>query len=442
MSFSTSFPSTSNNAGKRKNGKPPNKLVLCFDGTGNKFTGTSTDTNIVKLYQMCDRDAKGQYHYYQPGIGTYTAGEASMSRGVFGSIQRWFSQTIDNAIGTTFTHHVLAGYRFVMRYYKPGDLIYIFGFSRGAFTARFLARMITEIGLLSRGNEEMVPFAYRTYEDYESGARFKTRAECEEFMSQFKETFCRQNVSIHFLGLFDCVNSITTLDIPFRKKTYLPVFLPAATYIRHAVSIDERRLKFKVALFCQDDDDCNHETEHTQDIKEVWFPGNHGDVGGGWATKTKDDIQLSDVALEWMINELDSIPEPPEEKLAFNHRRDEFLNRMKAKQTNAIDDSEIHDALSFGKGWNMFGVMFWWLFEILPLFKRMELINHKWVDIYWPPNLGSPRDMPDCANLHPSVMERVQHADGGQYRPQNEGFFTALSAFSAQSRGSGPSFEV
>lgn len=61
--------------------------------------------------------------------------------------------------GTTFDHHVLAGYKFVMRYYKPGDLIYIFGFSRGAFTARFLAQMITEIGLLSKGNEEMVSIA-------------------------------------------------------------------------------------------------------------------------------------------------------------------------------------------------------------------------------------------------------------------------------------------
>lgn len=184
-------------------------------------------------------------------------------------------------------------------------------------------------------------------------------------MSQFKETFCRQNVSIHFLGLFDCVSSITTLDIPFRKQTYLPTFVPAATYIRHAVSIDERRLKFKVALFCQDADDCDHDinsAEQAQDIKEVWFPGNHSDVGGGWATKTKEDIQLSDVALEWMINEINSIPEPQEEKLAFNHRRDEFLKRMHAKRADAIEDSLIHDALSFGKGWNWLGVMFWWLF--------------------------------------------------------------------------------
>jgi uncharacterized protein (DUF2235 family) len=52
---------------------------------------------------------------------------------------------------TTFDHHVIAGYKFLMRYYKPGDKIYIFGFSRGAFTARFLARLVTELGLLSKG---------------------------------------------------------------------------------------------------------------------------------------------------------------------------------------------------------------------------------------------------------------------------------------------------
>ena len=57
---------------------------------------------------------------------------------------------------TTFDHHVIAGYKFLMRYYKPGDLVFIFGFSRGAFTARYLARMVTYVGLLSKGNEEMV----------------------------------------------------------------------------------------------------------------------------------------------------------------------------------------------------------------------------------------------------------------------------------------------
>lgn len=70
---------------------------------------------------------------------------------------------LDQAFAMTFHNHVLAGYRFLMRSYKPGDRIYLFGFSRGAFTARFLARMVSQIGLLCDGNDELAPFAYKIY---------------------------------------------------------------------------------------------------------------------------------------------------------------------------------------------------------------------------------------------------------------------------------------
>jgi len=69
--------------------------------------------------------------------------------------------------------------------------------------------LITEIGLLSKGNEEMVPFAYRTYQDFETGGgSFNSLDDCRRFMNNFKDTFCRLNVEIHFLGLFDTVNSV------------------------------------------------------------------------------------------------------------------------------------------------------------------------------------------------------------------------------------------
>lgn len=89
------------------------QFVLCFDGTGNKFSGTDADSNILKIYRMLDRNGDDQFHYYQPGIGTYVAqANPSMSRA--GRIERfkhWYAKAKDSAIGTSFDLHVMAGYR-------------------------------------------------------------------------------------------------------------------------------------------------------------------------------------------------------------------------------------------------------------------------------------------------------------------------------------------
>ena len=169
------------------------------------------------------------------GIGTYVAGEHSVNLGWWGKVKQWWTETIDLGLGTSFDQHVIAGYQFIMRYHEENDKIFIFGFSRGAFTARFLARMISTIGLLSKGNEEMVPFAYKTYQEYEMGTgRFKTCTDHKAYMGRFRATFCRENVKVHFLGLFDTVNSVGYFDAPFTKKTFLPSVIETATHVRYA----------------------------------------------------------------------------------------------------------------------------------------------------------------------------------------------------------------
>ena len=201
------------------------RLVLCFDGTGNEFLGNSADTNIVKIYQMLDRTAKDQFHYYQPGIGTYTAGDNnSGTKSFWGKLKANFSSALDQGVGSSFGPHVVAGYRFLMRYYNEGDAIYIFGFSRGAYTARFLAEMVNTIGLLSRGNEEMVHFAWKAFSDYQATRSNDPPSpkdiDKKAYMADFKGTFCRLGVKIHFLGLFDCVNSVGQFEIPLGQKSY------------------------------------------------------------------------------------------------------------------------------------------------------------------------------------------------------------------------------
>ena len=305
------------------------------------------------------------------GIGTYAQNQTSNSstpRGLFSRLKAFIEFSIDQAIGTSFVHHVLAGYRFLMRYYSPGDHIYIFGFSRGAYTARFLAEMVHDIGLLSKGNEEMVHFAWNTFSDYQR-TPFDTETEKEEekekkeekkkHMGQFKKTFCRPGVEVYFLGLFDCVNSVGQFEIPLFRKSSPWVPIPPAKYTRHAVSIHERRLKFKPALFELDDSKITKKSG----LKEVWFAGNHADIGGGWE-REEDRRLLSDIPLEWMIEEIESL-EDGASHLAIDERQ-----RSKILKSSAYKCNAPHDMLARGRGTSKLGVLGWWLLGLSLLLIR------------------------------------------------------------------------
>ncbi|KAL2835741.1 hypothetical protein BJY01DRAFT_223040 [Aspergillus pseudoustus] len=400
----------------------PRRLVLCFDGTGNQYQGTEEDTNIVKIYEMLERHIPGQYHYYQPGIGTLTYLKGSTRNSAGPSLLSRFrarvSALLDQGFGVSFVNHLLAGYKFVMRYYSPGDHIYIFGFSRGAYTARFLSEMIHSIGLLSRGNEEMVPFAWDTFSQYQSSRgnvpQTDEDRELERYMKKFKRTFCRPDVGVHFLGLFDCVNSVGQFEIPLFRKSYRYIASPSARHIRHAVSIHERRLKFKPALF-----HLAEKERKSVDFKEVWFAGNHGDVGGGWPLHHGQKHLLSDIPLNWMIQEVLNLP-GSESRLAFMTTN---VDKMVRDATHSLCRGEEpgterfhtqqatnkpHDKLRFGHGGSAISVMLWWILEILPVATRLELESGKWVPRRLPPNLGAARDIPCGATIHPTVYEMLE----------------------------------
>lgn len=150
-----------------------------------------------------------------------------------------------------------------MRFYNPGDEIYMFGFSRGAYIARFLAEMLDFIGLLSHGNEEMVKFAWKAFaqwqcraqstgSDEEVAAANAEKRKMYEFMKGFRETFSRPVGRIKFLGLFDTVNSVPRFETAWMQRSKFPYTARStAQVIRHAVSIDERRAKFRQDLMYQ-----------------------------------------------------------------------------------------------------------------------------------------------------------------------------------------------
>src|SRR6185437_379977 len=100
-------------------------IVLCFDGTSNKYCAKN-DTNVIKLYQILDRSTTAQFAYYQPGIGTMPP------PGVYGKLKQKIVDVIDLATASLLSQHVCDGYQYLMRYYEPGDQVFMFGFSRGA----------------------------------------------------------------------------------------------------------------------------------------------------------------------------------------------------------------------------------------------------------------------------------------------------------------------
>lgn len=243
-------------------------LVLCFDGTSNKYG--SENTNVVKLYAMLQRDTLQQFTYYQTGIGTLDP------PGFMSGPKRWFLEKMDLAFAIFLSDHVTAGYRFLMRYYEPGDRIFMFGFSRGAYTARVLAGMLHKVGLLTRGNEEIVPSAWQMYK-----SEFN-----KDIYQGFAKTFSRA-IRVHFLGLWDTVSSIGWAWDP--RSLSFTAHNPSVDVIRHAVALDERRAKFVQNLWGK---------LPGQDLEEVWFAGVHSDIGGGYEEK---ESGLSKITLKWML---------------------------------------------------------------------------------------------------------------------------------------------
>ncbi|KAJ7107103.1 hypothetical protein C8R44DRAFT_858147 [Mycena epipterygia] len=209
-------------------------LVISIDGTSNQFG--LHNTNVVKLHsRVLSGESAKQTKYYNCGIGTYVPYR------IKSSLKYWGQQTdnaLDLAFALNFKDIILKAYKWLCQTYKPGDKIFFFGFSRGAYQVRTLAGMIETVGLIDPGNEELIPFAYEIYLERHKGVETPHAAKIAE---NFKNTFSRRDVKIHFVGAWDTVSSVGV----FRGKP-LPLTLSAQhiCIFRHALALDERRVKF------------------------------------------------------------------------------------------------------------------------------------------------------------------------------------------------------
>ncbi|KAJ1308390.1 hypothetical protein OPQ81_004096 [Rhizoctonia solani] len=313
-------------------------LIMCFDGTSNRYS--EKNTNLVKFVSLLRNDVpRQQLIYCQPGIGTYT------NPGILTPLSMKLANILDEAIAWYIGAHITGGYKWLMDQYQAGDRICIFGFSRGAYTARALAGMINKVGLLPPGNHEQVAIAYDIY---------RTGTEDGYTLGDgFRDTFSRV-VPIEFVGVWDSVSSVGLVrshTLPYAASNNI------ICKFRHAMALDERRARFVVDPwhirptppsgflggllggrknpndqswfarfiewltfgYCEDLPEverhgralgetskdlftCSPNERSPTDVKEVWFAGGHSDIGGGNVPDSQPH-SLSNVTLRWMVRQ-------------------------------------------------------------------------------------------------------------------------------------------
>ena len=442
--------------------------------------------------------------------------------------------------------------------------------------------MLDNVGLLSQGNEEMARFAWKSFAQWQERGEStdeekQKKEEMRVFLQEFRETFSRPVRRIRFLGLFDTVNSVPRFENAWMQRSKFPYTAKSsARVIRHAVSIDERRAKFRQDLISEtkaskgqtpllhlltqghgyhigdlrrtataadvtktlvkpvepadnryrrrskartrgngkdrstsphpkahgergrngthpyldientsvhssassylpkncidpEDDDVDDEDERAkQDIEEVWFPGCHADLGGGWPLEPGEDSALSHCPLVWMVREAQRAglefdsekmfklgccddnysnedsehtnggPAPPQIQVTRSESETNIFNSPKSeiaepgwaagmapapRKQSAFHQrlevsahcGKLHDCLEFNNGLPVGSVISWKIMEYMP-FRRMDLqADGSWKAISFPLPMGEVRDIPQGALIHHSAIRRMEA--NPQYRP-------------------------
>jgi len=381
-----------------------NLVILC-DGTGNELGGALSDkvsdiriSNVLKLYRIAEK-GKRQLVYYSPGVGTI---------GRVDWLFRW-KQKVLGVLGLITGYglddNVLGAYRFLAENWEDGDQIYLFGFSRGAWTARVLAGLVQLIGLVRPPQLNMCDNALATYKRAAKDNKLP-------IAWHFARVIGSRFPTIHFMGLWDTVASVI---VPRSDRMWIPSLEtlpytehnPSVRIFRHALALDERRRMFRVAKWAQPQ---NHvpnrfrpEEKVDQDIEQRWFAGVHSDIGGGYR---EDESGLSKIPLIWMVEEAKKaglkITEVNLRKFAYGMRDSNEEHAYSTPDSAA----KMHQSLTLG----------WKPLEILPkLTKFREWTRASFLGFYLP--LAEPRPVGLQHVVDQSVRDRM--ASDTTYRPPN-----------------------
>ncbi|KAJ6511738.1 hypothetical protein DFH09DRAFT_1049688 [Mycena vulgaris] len=424
-------------------------LVLCFDGTGNQFD--DENSNVINFFTMLKKDDKSQQLvYYQAGIGTYSIPEIAHPK--LAKVR----QAVDAMLGSHLNAHVMGGYEFLMQNYQHGDKICLFGFSRGAYTARALSGMLHKVGLLPKCNHQQVPFAYKMYSREDEIGWQQSNA--------FKKAFCI-DVNVELVGVWDTVSSVGVVPrrLPFTQSS------SHVRYFRHAIALDEHRARFQPNFWNRPtpedlklgvqagempksrgrrqeskkkslndlEKQYSEENQFTTDVEEVWFAGCHCDVGGG-ALPNATRNSLARIPLRWMIRQcflLDTgilfhadmlrlvgmdpatlyphvLARPP----PILQARQESQRSERTAGSAVVDcdfgseeEEDLVDALTPIND-ELKRVKLWWLLEIIPQTLRYQENNDLWkqkLDVHRGHGRHIPRQSTHGIKMHRTVKLRM-----------------------------------
>ena len=384
----------------------PKRIVVCSDGTGNSAI-KGRGTNVFKLFEAVDlethrfdAEATPQIAIYDDGVGTEKFKPLKVLSG---------------ATGWGLSRNVKHLYKELARVYDPGDDIYMFGFSRGAFTVRTLVGFIQSCGLVDPARlqpqtfgtlQRVVNQGYKAYRKcyrptlWQWLGRDNNRAN-EAFKRQHSLPF---DIPIRFVGVWDTVDAV---GLPFRLSDVINATVyrfkfsdrklsPLVRRACQALAIDDQRESFAPLLWDEDREDRSR-------IQQVWFAGAHSNVGGGYP---KQGMSL--VALDWLLSEAEKPLEPAHGE-AVDCATLKGLricpNERQSFREHASVDDKLYDPRS---GTGMF--YRWKIRDI----RSLCALNHV------------------APKIHVSVLERIAHGTDdyspGNLPPDAEVVFTAPPA--------------
>jgi uncharacterized protein (DUF2235 family) len=356
-------------------------IILLSDGTGNSAAKVWR-TNVWRLFQALDLKGSGQIAIYDDGVGTSSFKPLALLGGAFG----WGLE-----------RNVINLYKFLCRNYRPGDKIYGFGFSRGAFTIRIVAGLVLNQGLVDFASEsdldKKAHAAYRAYR-HEKYSRSNLQYPYRLIRVLLDKLFYtpRQRVvpNIDFLGVWD---TVAAYGLPVDEMTrgvdrwIWPLELPNTQFnrdilrARHALAIDDERATFHPVLW--DEDASNTQPAGPQrstsgeQLLQVWFTGMHANVGGGYP-----DDSLANVSLSWMM------AEARQSGLVFKEIKDAEPDALLATDSAKDKDGRLYDSRSGVGGYYRYS-------------------PRKIMDFYQPMQKAAERDGARSGSLVPKIHESV-----------------------------------
>lgn len=397
------------------------KLVVCCDGTGNEVS--ENISNVLKLYRVLrktDKTVPRQIVFYDPGVGTLARPDPWIK----------FRQDAVTVLGLMtgygLDERILAAYTFLVDNYEEDDEIYLFSFSRGAYTVRVLAALLHRIGLLAPQQRNLADAALTAYKqsaeltaapasvhlDEEAPAAFPTSR--NDRAAQFARIVTVRWPTVKFLGVWDTVASVI-VPRPDRFYTFSLEELPhtrrnpSVRVFRQAIALDECRRMFRLHGWDESQTFMHNRFSATnnsdsQDTKQVWFAGVHADIGGGYP---EAESGLSKFPLLWMIDEAVahglSVNRQAVNQLAWGMQREGSPFTYVAPDIHRDPHQSLTNA--------------WRPLEWMPKsdkYKEWKARKSSW-GFYMP--AGEPRPVPENAWIHESIFRRMEVAP--RYRPVN-----------------------